>query len=59
VFNNEWDLIAIHHAAGEWDGTNNVWVSNEGMRMDKIAADLRNHFAGTTTGDQILSELGI
>ena len=59
VFNNGWDLIAIHHAAGTWDSTNNVWVSNEGMRIDKIVADLRSHFGGTTTGDQILSELGI
>lgn len=59
VFNNEWDLIAIHHAAGEWDNVNNVWVSNEGMRMDKIADDLRNNYAGTTTGDQILAELGL
>lgn len=59
VFNNHWDLIAIHHAAGEWDPNAGAWVSNEGMRMDKIIADLRSHYAGTTTGDQILSELGI
>jgi endonuclease G len=59
VFNNEWDLIAIHHAAGEWDSTNGVWVNNEGMRIDKIVADLRSHYSGSTTGDQILAELGI
>jgi len=59
VFNNQWDLIAIHHAAGEWDATNSEWVSNEGMRIDKIVADLRNHYSGSTTGDQVLSELGI
>lgn len=59
VFNNQWDLIAIHHAAGEWDTANGVWVSNEGMRIDKIVADLRDHYSGSTTGDQILAELGI
>ena len=59
VFNNQWDLIAIHHAAGEWDTVNNVWVSNEGMRIDKIVADLRDHYGGSSTGAQILSELGI
>ncbi len=59
VFNNEWDLISIHHAAGEWDNTSGAWVSNEGMRIDKIVADLRSHYSGTTTGQQILTELGI
>ena len=57
VFNNQWDLIAIHHAAGEKQ--NSVWISNEGMRIDKIVADLRNNYSGTTTGNQILAELGI
>ena len=57
VFNNEWDLIAIHHAGG--DKVGNKWINNEGMRMDKIVADLRSHYAESTTGDQILAELGI
>ncbi len=59
VFNNQWDLIAIHHAAGEWDSATLAWLSNEGMRMDKIVADLRSHYGGTATGAQILTELGI
>lgn len=57
VFNNAWDLITIHHAGGE--RRNGVWINNEGMRMDKIIANLRSHYGGTTTGSQILSELGI
>ena len=59
VFNNQWDLVVIHHAAGEWDSAAGEWLSNEGMRMDKIVADLRSHYGGTPTGDQILTELGI
>ncbi len=59
VFNNRWDLIAIHHAAGRWDAGANAWVSNEGMRMDKIIADLRNHYGGNDAGRAILEELGI
>lgn len=59
VFNNQWDLLAIHHAAGEWDSVNNVWKSNEGMRIDKVVADLRSHFGGSPTGQNILAELGI
>ncbi|MES9969688.1 MAG: serine protease [Candidatus Thiodiazotropha sp.] len=59
VFNNQWDLISIHHAAGERDPVTHAWISNEGMRIDKIAADLISHYSGTTTGDQILTELGL
>ncbi|MFQ5962383.1 MAG: trypsin-like serine peptidase [Candidatus Methylomirabilales bacterium] len=59
VFNNEWDLIAIHHAAGDYDPINSVWLSNEGMRIDKIVGDLRSQFSGTTTGTAVLTELGI
>lgn len=59
VFNNQWDLISIHHAAGEKDVANNVWISNEGMRIDKIVADLKSHYSGSTTGNQILAELGL
>ena len=42
VFNNNWDLVALHHAAGDFVG--GVWTSNQGMRIDKIVADLRAHF---------------
>ncbi|MHA2308892.1 MAG: trypsin-like serine peptidase [Candidatus Heimdallarchaeaceae archaeon] len=60
VFDNGWDLISIHHAAGEPHATlPNTWINNEGMRIDKIVADLRNHFSGTPEGDRILQELGI
>lgn len=59
VFDNSWDLIALHHAAGEYDSTNHRWINNEGMRIDKIVADLQNHFGGTPEGDRILQELGI
>ncbi|MFH0957429.1 MAG: serine protease [Pseudomonadota bacterium] len=59
VLNNQWDLVAIHHAAGELGSTLNTWLNNEGMRIDMIVADLREHYAGSTTGDQILAELGI
>jgi V8-like Glu-specific endopeptidase len=57
VFNNGWDLLALHHAAGEKQ--NGQWISNEGIRVDKIVADLRNHFSGSPSGDAVLAELGI
>lgn len=57
VFNNEWELIALHHAGGEKDG--DTWLNNQGIRIDKIVADLRRHFGGSASGQRILSELGI
>lgn len=51
VFDNKWDLMALHHAR------NNAESSNEGIRIDKIVADLRNEFQ--TTNPAILTELGI
>lgn len=51
VFNNTWDLMALHHAR------NSAESANEGMRIDKIVADLRNEFQTSNPG--ILTELGI
>ncbi len=57
VFNNSWDLIAIHHAGGEFrDG---AWRSNQGVRMDRIIANIRSHYSGSATGNTILNEIGI
>lgn len=38
VFDNQWNLVAIHHAAGKQE--NGKWVSNEGIRIDRIVADI-------------------
>jgi len=51
VFNNTWDLMALHHARHPAES------ANEGMRIDKIVADLRNEFQTSKPG--ILTELGI
>jgi endonuclease G len=60
VFDNEWELIAVHHARGDEDPQNrNVWLNNEGIRLDKIIADLQNHYRGKPGGQAILRELGI
>lgn len=57
VFNNAWDLIALHHAAGK--RSNGRWVNNQGIRIDKIAGKLQSQFGGTVAGRRILNELGI
>ncbi len=51
VFNNFWDLVALHHAGSS--------VSNEGIRIDKIVDDLRAFYGGSSDGRAILNELGI
>ncbi len=51
VFNNTWDLMALHHAR------NSAESANEGIRIDKIVADLRNEFQTSNPG--LLTELGI
>ena len=53
VFNNSWELVALHHARSL-----NQPV-NKGIRIDKIVQDLRSNYTGTPTGQQILTELGI
>jgi endonuclease G len=57
VFDNEWELIALHHAGGDFQ--NGQWLNNEGMRIDRIIDDLQNHYRGTPAGQAILNELGI
>ncbi len=51
VFNNTWDLMALHHARVPNK------PANEGIRIDRIVADLRSEFQSTNPG--ILTELGI
>jgi len=58
VLNNSWDLVALHHAAGSQDSAGN-WQDNQGVRADKIVADLRSSLAGSTSGQAVLTELGI
>jgi endonuclease G len=57
VFNNLWELVALHHAGGEQDETGK-WVNNQGIRLDKIVEDLRVSF-GNGEGEQVLEELRI
>lgn len=56
VFNNLWQLIALHHAGGDFQ--NGKWINNEGIRLDRISEDLRAHFEGTDQAG-VLTELGI
>jgi len=56
VFDNEWELLAIHHAAGHKHA--GKWIDNEGMRIDRIIDDLQNSLRGTPE-EGVLTELGI
>jgi endonuclease G len=54
VFNNAWDLVALHHAGGD-QSAQGAWLNNEGIRGDRIVQTLRAQFPQTT----ILQELGL
>jgi V8-like Glu-specific endopeptidase len=54
VFDNLWQLAALHHAGGDV-APNGTFVNNEGIRLDPIVADLRQAFPGHS----VLTELGI
>ncbi len=55
VFDNVWQLVALHNAGGERDDTGK-WINNQGIRIDKIVEDLREHYQEQP---EILGELGI
>ncbi|MEM7131940.1 MAG: serine protease [Chloroflexota bacterium] len=57
VFDNLWQLVALHHAGGDRDATGK-WLNNEGIRIDRIVEDLRSHF-GNPVGQAVLEELSI
>ncbi|REJ88919.1 MAG: serine protease [Planctomycetota bacterium] len=44
VFDNHWELVALHHSAGE-RSAEGVWLSNEGIRIDRIIDDIRSNAA--------------
>ena len=52
VFNNSWELVALHHSAGE-QAPNGTYLNNEGIRIDKILADIR------ARAPQVAVELGL
>lgn len=53
VFNNTWDLLAIHHAGGEQQ--NGVWINNQGVRMDKIVDNIRSNVSASVQAQLGLS----
>lgn len=57
VFDNLWQLVALHHAGGDRDAQG-TWLNNEGIRIDAVVKDLREHFSDIGRHD-ILDELGI
>lgn len=78
VFNDQWQVIALHHsgvprkdAQGRWlmkDGSlwkkgmdDNLidWISNEGIRISVIVADLRNTHGGSALFNELIDAPGI
>lgn len=57
VFDNRWQLVALHHASGDLNPAGTSYVNNQGIRIDRIAADLRAHYLAADP--TIVQELGI
>lgn len=57
VFDNLWQLVALHHAGGDRDASGQ-WLNNEGIRIDALITDLRDFFSANGRED-VLLELGI
>jgi len=57
VFDNLWQIVALHHAGGDKDATGK-WLNNEGIRIDAVIKDLRDHFTAEGRQD-VLDDLGI
>ncbi|MGH9322270.1 MAG: trypsin-like serine peptidase [Vicinamibacteria bacterium] len=57
VFDNLWELVALHHAGGDFDNASGKWLNNEGIRVDRIIDDLREAFGANR--QEVLEELGI
>lgn len=58
VFNDSWDIVVLHHAGGERDSSGR-WLSNEGILIWAIIADLQKSFANDATKSDWLKELGL
>jgi endonuclease G len=57
VFDNLWQLVALHHSGGDQDPVSGKWLNNEGIRIDRIIEDLRGFFEPERP--EVLDELGI
>ncbi len=57
VFNNSWELVALHHAAGE--EKNGEFLNNEGIRIDRIVQFLKSKLENDPRGLLVLQELGL
>lgn len=54
VFNNSWEVLALHHAGG--DKVDGEWVNNEGIRIDRIVDDVQRRLP---VGNSVRRQLGV
>lgn len=58
VFDNLWHLVALHHAGGDRSTIRGKWLNNQGIRIDRVAEDLREYFKGVNN-TSVLTELNV
>jgi len=59
VFDNEWDLVSLHHAGGDRHPRTRIWLNNEGIRITSIVRDLISKLSRSPAGISVLRQLGL
>ena len=59
VFDDFWNLVALHHSAGDWDRQLGVYVNNEGVRIDAIVDAMRDPNVEPVLPESLLAALGL
>jgi endonuclease G, mitochondrial len=54
VFNDSWDLVALHHAGVPSPDTSGGWIANEGVRISSIMQFLAAHYDEKSVSERIL-----
>lgn len=54
VFNDQWELVALHHSGVPHPEKKNEWIANEGIRISAIVTFLTEKYAAFSPGEQKL-----
>lgn len=52
VFNDQWELVALHHSGVPHPEKKNEWIANEGIRISAIAEFLQQKYSSLSPAEQ-------
>lgn len=59
VFDDYWNLVALHHSAGDFDGMLGQYINNEGVRIDSIIKAMRDAAVEPDVPAPVLVDIGL